>query len=332
MERTLNYANERKSAIDAVLRASQLCRRVRTAMVSAESLSKKDKSPVTVADFGAQAVVAHVLQQRFPEDPLTAEEDSAELRRNEAAHVRTQVIQHVQEQLPELNEAEILASIDRGKGNGGPRGRFWVLDPIDGTKGFLRGEQYAIALAMIEDGEPVLGVLGCPNLPINGDASSPTGCIFVGVKGQGAFVRPLESAHEQPVRVSPIADPTNASFCESVESGHSSHGDAAKVAELLGVTAAPVRIDSQCKYAAVARGDASIYLRLPTIAGYQERIWDHAAGWRVIKEAGGEVTDVRGQSLDFTAGRTLARNIGVVGTNGLLHEQVIAAVRQVLGL
>ena len=106
----------------------------------------------------------------------------------------------------------------------------------------------------------------------------------------------------------------------------------AKVAERLGIINPPVRIDSQCKYATVARGDAAIYLRLPTRPGYQEKIWDHAAGWRVIVEAGGEVTDVYGKPLDFSLGRTLAQNKGVIVTNGPLHQEVLAAVQAVLGL
>ena len=141
----------------------------------------------------------------------------------------------------------------------------------------------------------------------------------------------LDGEKGTPVRVTDIVDPARASFCESVESGHSSHGDAARIAELLGVTAPPFRIDSQCKYAAVACGDASIYLRLPTSADYQEKIWDHAAGWIVVKEAGGEVTDIHGRPLDFSAGRTLAENKGAVATNGRLHDRVIAAVGKVLG-
>jgi 3'(2'), 5'-bisphosphate nucleotidase len=91
-------------------------------------------------------------------------------------------------------------------------------------------------------------------------------------------------------------------------------------------------MDSQCKYAAVARGDASVYLRLPTRSDYEEKIWDHAAGWIMVNEAGGEVTDVRGEPLDFSLGRTLRRNKGVVATNGRVHAQVVAAVREVLGV
>jgi 3'(2'), 5'-bisphosphate nucleotidase len=327
------YARERAVAIEAVRKACRLCQAVQADLVSEQSLAKKDKSPVTVADFGAQAVIADELMRAFPGDPLVGEEEAADLTAPAVATLREQVVRQVSRLLPDLDEPKTLAAIDRGRHAGGGAGRFWTLDPIDGTKGFLRREQYAVALALIEEGEVVLGVLGCPSLPVRAaDPRGPAGCLFAAVKGQGAFLRLLDDAAEQPVVVTSIADPTAAAFCESVESGHSSHDDAARIAALLGVQAPPYRIDSQCKYAAVARGDASIYLRLPTRADYEEKIWDHAAGWMVVKEAGGEVTDVRGEPLDFSLGRTLRRNKGVVATNGRLHQVVIAAVREVLGL
>jgi 3'(2'), 5'-bisphosphate nucleotidase len=326
------YERERAVAIEAVLRASRLCQAVRSAEVSEETLAKKDRSPVTVADFGAQAVVVDALSRAFPEDRVVGEEDASQLRAGEGAGIRERVVARVREVQPELGEAAILDAIDRGTYEGGGKGRHWCLDPIDGTKGFLRNEQYAVALALIEEGEVVLGVLGCPNLPLDGrDPGSPVGCLFIGVRGEGATVRGLDDPMERSIRVSEVVDAAQAVFCESVESGHSSHDDAAQVAERLGVRAAPIRMDSQAKYAAVARGDAAIYLRLPTRAGYEERIWDHAAGYRVIVEAGGRVTDTRGVPLDFSLGRTLRDNVGVVATNGALHGQVVEAVRRVLG-
>jgi len=129
-----------------------------------------------------------------------------------------------------------------------------------------------------------------------------------------------------------VATTEDANFCESVEAAHSSQSDSARVAERLGITADPFRIDSQCKYGAVSRGDASIYLRLPTRKDYEEKIWDHAAGSIVVSEAGGRVTDVLGRDLDFSQGRTLKDNSGVIVTNGRLHEPVVAAVREVLGV
>jgi 3'(2'), 5'-bisphosphate nucleotidase len=128
------------------------------------------------------------------------------------------------------------------------------------------------------------------------------------------------------------ASPAEARFCESVESAHSDQDHSAKIAALLGITQEPYRIDSQCKYAAVAEGDASIYLRLPTRKDYREKIWDHAAGKLVVEEAGGRVSDVDGAALDFRRGRTLAANRGVVATSGgALHDLVIEAIRQVRG-
>ena len=88
-----------------------------------------------------------------------------------------------------------------------------------------------------------------------------------------------------------------------------------------------MRLDSQAKYAAVSCGDASIYLRLPRSSTYREKIWDHAAGACIVEQAGGRVTDLNGDRLDFTCGERLDKNRGVVATNGILHEQVLRAVR-----
>jgi 3'(2'), 5'-bisphosphate nucleotidase len=328
----MTYQPERDVAVAAVIKACRLCESVRASLVSAGTLSKKDKSPVTVADFGAQAVITAELHAAFDTVPLVAEEDAAVLRTEAGAALKSKVVEHVQRVVPDLGEERIVAAIDAGAYGGGAQGRHWTLDPIDGTKGFLRGDQYAIALALIEDGCIVLGVLGCPRLPVDARRpDGPAGCVFVAVQGAGAAMRAIDDEAETPIRVTDVADPSRASFCESVESAHTAHGDAARIAAVLGVAVPPFRIDSQCKYAAIARGDSSIYLRLPTRADYQERIWDHAAGCIVVHEAGGRVTDVRGRPLDFSVGRTLRNNSGVVATNGKLHDPVIHAVQQVLG-
>jgi 3'(2'), 5'-bisphosphate nucleotidase len=322
---------ERAVAIEAVVRACRLCEAVRDALVTQETLAKKDKSPVTVADYSAQALVGMMLERAFPAIPLVGEEDTSDLRTDGGAATLQNVVRFVGSEDSGVTEERVLAAIDRATHSGGPSGRFWTLDPVDGTKGFLRGEQYAVALALIENGEVVLGVLGCPSLPLVTAAGGQKGCLFVAQCGDGSVVRPLEGPEETPIRVSTMGHPSQAVFCESVESGHSAHDASARVAALLGVTAPPVRMDSQCKYGAVARGDAAIYLRLPTLSGYEEKIWDHAAGSLVVKEAGGEVTDIEGRPLDFSRGRTLSGNIGVVATNGRLHRPVVEAIRRVGG-
>ena len=87
----------------------------------------------------------------------------------------------------------------------------------------------------------------------------------------------MEASEKEPerIRVQEIqgTDLSKASFAESVESGHSSHSDTAQIASKLGIVAPSLRMDSQCKYAAVARGDASIYMRIPVSETYQENIW-----------------------------------------------------------
>ncbi|MCH8963219.1 MAG: hypothetical protein IH820_18365 [Bacteroidetes bacterium] len=156
------------------------------------------------------------------------------------------------------------------------------------------------------------------------------GSVYAAIRGQGTVRAPLDRPGETvAVRVSTLREAAQARLCESVESGHSSHDDAAAVAQRLGITTVPVRLDSQAKYAVVARGDAEIYLRLPTRPGYVEKIWDHAAGSLVVTEAGGVVTDVAGLPLAFHHGSTLRNNRGIVVTNGPLHAAVLAALEAV---
>ena len=324
----LNFTSELQTALDAVRQAATVCRAVQ-ASISTESLEKKDNSPVTVADFASQALICRILQQSFPDDPVIGEEGAAELRTDSGAEFLNRVVAECRAVGVDAGPKEVCQWIDRGDLQE-YRPRFWTLDPIDGTKGFLRNEQYAIALALIIGGEIQVGILGCPNMPV--DAAQPDGdrgLLAWAVRNQGSFVQPLDTPDAEPQRIGVTSTSTSsdARFCESVESGHSSHGWSGRIASQLGITREPFRIDSQCKYLAVAMGDADIYLRLPTRKGYQEKIWDHAGGILVVQEAGGTVTDIHGKTPEFHHGATLAGNEGMVVTNGQFHGEVVAAVR-----
>ena len=318
---------ELAAAVRAVSAAAGVCRAVQQRLVRAEALEKKDKSPVTVADFASQAIVCALLAEHLPGDLVVGEEDSTALREDAQEGLRAAVVHRVAEGLGEsVDEQQVLAWIDLG-GAAASGPRYWTLDPIDGTKGFLRGDQYAVALGLIEAGEVVVGLLGCPNMSLNGQR----GVLFTAVRGEPCRVHSLwdPDGPGATVRVGDIQRAADARFCESVESAHSDQDESARVTALLGIRSEPHRIDSQCKYAAVARNDASIYLRLPTRADYQEKIWDHAAGSLVVQCAGGEVTDLEGARLDFTHGRTLDANRGIVATSGAIHDEVVEAVRRV---
>nr|POF17891.1 3'(2'),5'-bisphosphate nucleotidase [Quercus suber] len=349
------YAHELHTALLAVQRATLLTKNVFHS-VAKGTLSKSDASPVTIGDFGAQALIIAALQAQFPDDEIVAEEEAKDLREN--AQLRETVWGLVQSaaladaaaeraiggNVP--SAASMMDLIDRGDSQGGARGRVWAIDPIDGTKGFLRGGQYAVCLALLVDGDVKVGVLGCPNLPVSdaeplqegigADASDEAGrfgVLFSAVQGQGAQSRALGNATLAPgaaIAMKPLARIADATFCESVEAGHSSQGDAAAIAQRLGITAPSVRMDSQAKYGSIARGAGDLYLRLPVRKDYVEKIWDHAAGDLIVREAGGQVTDVEGRRLDFSHGRTLRENKGVIAAPKDVHAQVIEVVKAVL--
>ncbi|CAI0421826.1 unnamed protein product [Linum tenue] len=293
----------------------------------------------------SQAVVSLVLQRELPADPfsLVAEEDSGDLRDDSAQDIRARITELVNDTLSTdesssstLSVEQVLKAIDCGVSEGGATGRHWVLDPIDGTKGFVRGDQYAIALGLLDGGKVVLGALACPNLPLTSIAganqqpsSGEVGCIFFAKLGSGTYMQPLEGGPAVEVHVTATENPEEASFFESYEAAHSLRGLTGSIAEKLGVKAPPVRIDSQAKYGALSRGDGAIYMRFPH-KGYREKIWDHAAGCIVVTEAGGLVTDAAGKDLDFSKGRFLDLDTGIISTNAKLMPLLLKAVKESL--
>jgi len=310
-------------AVDAVLKAIQLCEQVQAEMVSTDAIQKTDRSPVTVADFGSQALICQAIGDAFPDDTIVAEEDAQALKEN--ASLLERVTDYVNRFCKDTSpSAETVCEwIDRGSGEVGPS--FWTLDPIDGTKGFLRHDQYAIALAYIVEGVVQLGVLGCPTLPYRLDAAEPErGCLFVAIRGEGTHLYTKTGELLEQVRISETVH----RFAESFESTHGDSDAHAKIANVLGITASPVQMDSQAKYGIVSRGEASLYIRLPNPAypDYRECIWDHAAGMIVVEEAGGTVTDANGAPLNFLTGKRMSENRGIVATNGKLHQRVLKAL------
>lgn len=318
-------------AAGVVEQASRLAQEVRAAM-AAKDITKGDLSPVTVADFAVQAVVGHALSMVFPEAVLVGEESAAALRLPENREVLELVTEFTSRYVPVTTEDLVCEWIDRGGDE--PTTRFWTLDPIDGTKGYLRGGQYAIALALIEEGKVVLGALGCPALAGDCSPQEGEGAVVVARRGEGAWARPLNDGGFSRIAVSPCTDPREARLLRSFEAGHTNVDQVDDIAAVLGAAGAAVGMDSQAKYAVLAAGGGELLFRLlsPKRPDYKEMIWDQAAGSIVLEEAGGRITDLTGKPLDFGAGKTLAHNRGVFASNGLLHEPGLSAVAQVCGL
>jgi HAL2 family 3'(2'),5'-bisphosphate nucleotidase len=322
------YQRELQTAIHAVRKAGVVCRKVADGFEPIKAVEKADRSPVTLADVAGQAVISRILQAAFPADPIVGEETPETLETN--PDFGKQVLELAGQEIDFSALSEVIEAVGYCNRDTDFKRRYWTLDPIDGTKGFLRGDQYALALALIEDGNVVLGVLGCPRFCGPGSGGENNGTMFYAVKGAGARMIPIQGGPEQPVTVDSITDSAKARFCESFETAHAAHDSHSKIAASLGITEASLRMDSQVKYAAVARGDASIYLRLPRKKTYREKIWDHAAGAIIVEAAGGKVTDFSGQPIDFSAGRLLDNNRGIVATNGHLHKKVLKAIANIV--
>lgn len=342
------YTKEAEVAVQAVLRACHVTKSVQDTLKVDDKVSKPDKSPVTIGDLAAQALITLHLQNAFPEDKIVGEEDTTELRKNDG--LRNKVVGLVNEGFEKgklgkesegiwgegesFAEDSVLTALDLGSHTGGPTGRSWTIDPIDGTLGFLRKEQYAVCLALIVDGIVQLGVLACPNLGTTSVTDSQTGVLFLAKKDEGGWMRSLKDDAKWEKTTIP-EQPTPLRFLESVESGHSAHSVQARIGELLGVQeGTSLRMDSQAKYGALGRGEGGCYLRIPTkyIGGkdYQEKIWDHASGSLLISESGGVVSDMHGAPLDFSRGRTLSANEGIVAAASGVHAKAVESVKKAI--
>ncbi len=299
-------------------------------------LTKHDRSPVTVADFAVQALVARRLAERFPGATLIGEEQADALRLEEGITALDQVTDFLRTAVPDATPEEICGLIDRGSGE--PPNTFWTLDPIDGTKGFLRREQYAIALAHVRDGKVELGALGCPELApnqVNTDhqpSAEADGSIAIASRGHGTWHQALTGdVNWHRLSVSNHGRSNTARILRSVEKAHTNVDEIGQLAANLGVAVPPVAMDSQAKYAVLAAGEGDVLLRLisPSRPNYREKIWDQAAGSIVVEEAGGRISDLDGKALNFSQGRTLAKNRGILATNGHLHDAVLQALRAI---
>ena len=329
------YKKELQTALESVRLASKATSKIQKSLRNRDIEKKKDSSPVTIADYAAQAIVnKHLYQYLGSDQKMVAEEDSSDLKQSTNSELLEEVVRNVEEVIEVSDSTEILDLIDRGN-HDASSDRYWTLDPVDGTKGFIRGEQYAISLALIENGEVILGVLGCPNLSsIHMETFEPgkeEGTIYFSVKGRGSWSAPThELIKKDKLKISDKIKTDDCRACESVESSHSRFSYSSRIFDKLDLSLPPLRLDSQCKYAVVARGQAEIYLRIPTDYHYEEKIWDHAAGSIIAQEAGAIVTDIKGKRLDFRVGKTLKKNQGIACTIPAIHNQLLEAIGDTL--
>ena len=208
-----------------------------------EARHKDDRSPVTAADEAAERVILKGLRKLTPDIPVVAEEE-----------------------------------VSRGAGPETVANRFWLVDPLDGTKEYLNHNgEFTVNIALIEDGVPTLGVVGAPAL----DALYAT-------DGQRAWVR-RDGAGPQVIGARKAPDDG------LVVAVSRSHRDAETDAFLKDLKIAGEKVGgSSLKFCLVAAGEADLY---PRFGRTME--WDTAAGHAVLRAAGGSVRTVEGDELAY---------------------------------
>jgi 3'(2'), 5'-bisphosphate nucleotidase len=311
---------------ESLVKASRACRRVADQGASIRAFTKDDRSPVTVADFASQAVVAHTLKMRLGALRMVAEESRAAFEAaGEASHHAA--LEALRPDWPDVTRQLMMDAVHLGAGEPHAEG-FWTLDPVDGTKGFLRRQQFAIALAWIEGGVPTVGGVAGPNLGPDSDPEQPAtpGTLLLARRGQGVLETTCDELDAPFAPLVPRARPAEGLVvCAGVEKAHADLDQVGRLVDALG-GGRTLHLDSQCKYLVVARGQADAYLRPPKDASYEERIWDHAAAALVAQEAGCVVSDLDGRRLDFGRGRTLSANRGILCASRDWHPRLLAAL------
>jgi 3'(2'), 5'-bisphosphate nucleotidase len=215
-------------------------------------ITKADESPVTEADHRAEALILDELRRRFPEIPIISEEDAAQFGTPDAI---------------------------------GPR--FFLVDPLDGTKAFVRGDpSFTVNIGLIEDHRPVAGAVACP----------PTGEVWFTTGG--AALKRIEGGPPQPVHVRPwpkgeaLVLISHTMKPETLEHLRGQYGFDRSEA-----------MDSSIKLCRIAEGAADIYPRHgPTME------WDIAAAHAVLAAAGGSVLTPEGQPFLYGKAKEGFRN------------------------
>lgn len=332
------------------------------------TVSKDDLSPVTIADFAIQALLTSTLHAAFPDDKFVGEESADALRANPALLERVwQALQAIRVEsssgggsttttttaaaaavsnvtFPDTPE-RMCELIDWcGEGLPHATGRVWVFDPIDGTENFVQGLVYAVNVALLVDSAQTLSVVGCPNMSMDvrypaGDHSldpAGEGCILLGVRGHGAWVRKLRGGDDDEVEVKQI--PRHAATealgdLRSVSAINTSglsavHGE---VAGRLGVEfPGCVLLPWVIRWVLLALGVGNATWWVYRSRSRLAKIWDHAGAMLLFEEVGGRISDVDGKPISMVAGRKMIANYGIIAAPAALHAKVLETVRDVM--
>jgi 3'(2'), 5'-bisphosphate nucleotidase len=263
----MDLRRELDTAVELARRAGERIRALHGAGLAVDT--KADDSPVTAADREANALIVGALAAAFPDDAILSEE------------------------LP-----------DDGSRLG--RRRVWMVDPLDGTKDFIRGRDgFAVMIGLLDGERPALGVVYQPI----GDK-----LYFAAADGGGAFVS-VGGAAPARIHVSAITDPTQIRMVAS-KSHRSATIDSVRAA--LGI-ADELNVGSVgLKLGLIAAGERDLYVN----PSGHSKLWDACGPEAILVAAGGRLSDAHGDPLDYR-GRELGNLRGLIASNGVLHDLVV---------
>ncbi len=302
--------------------------------------AKSDASPVTAADLAVQALLVHGLREHYGDMPVVGEESTAvfceggadERRERLEEHdgqysLRASVHKFVRQARPGLTPTQIDEAIDAGCADGTSREQ-WIIDPIDGTRGYLGGQQYCVCLAFVRDQVPLFGAAGCPRLGTRGS-------IIGAVPGGGAWCWSGLDLSEAPAQMVTSRSAREAGgalvVCESPQASARARSRMRRLAESLNRQVIVRPMESQCKFVLVANGQADLAIRFASNdpARNRDMVWDYAGAVVFAEEAGARMTDCDGAPLRFGRGRAIERNRGILCAASWLHADAVRACRSV---
>ena len=313
-------AQSHQAIIRAVSEAACATWFVRSQNYNEDSWSKSDKTPVTVADLASQAIILSAVAEIAPQEKVLAEEEIGSLNDdNRASRVR-EVVEEIRRKSFSVKEIRECVGY-----RGDPEAKnWWLVDPLDGTKGFILGLVYSIAVARIVNGSLDRSWMAAPGK----EDSLPgvIGHLFHAVRGQGAYRSHLNNPTEE-TRLPHLPE---SYIPPLLVAGSRAHGGAELPKPILdaGISAVNIPLDSQAKYAAIAVGAAHLYPRKHSTTFGYNFAWDHGPGTLLVQECGGVVTDLHGDPLDFSTGKRLSANVGILAASSpKVHNQFLDLLR-----
>lgn len=295
-------------AADIMHDATNLARSARRGLPSDAIVEKPDGSVVTAVDVALQVFILSELERVFGRIPVIAEEDALSIGGKPGAESCCRAL--LREWGFEGGESEIARLVSSGGFDGRARDMedVWVLDPIDGTKGFVEHAHWCPCLALLRRGDPIFASNGYPTLA--------GGVILSAVAGEGCWSYPLDAGDEgepteRRVDQTPLGRADVVRVVAPVRSTERQQASRRAVVASTGHPCALVPADSQAKYGLVILGEAEVaYSRWGASQG--SYLWDHAGAVVLAREAGAWIGDVDGGAIDCGAGRRLLRNNAVI--------------------